>query len=319
MQFIKKVLKKREGTLVLSIIAMIIIFSLIDINYLKTRNLVDIIDQSVINGLLAVGITFAILIGGIDLSVGSSFAVVIVVIGNLVVMGVNPILALAIGVVLGALLGCVNGLIVTKINLQPFIATLGTMSIYRGIAYIITGGWPVLNIPSSFRNLLDGEMFGVIPIAIIVLIVFTAAAYFILKFTRIGTYVYSVGGNEEATFLSGINVDKTKIFAFVMSGIGAALAGMVLLAKLGAGEPTAGSGYELNAIAAAAIGGTSLSGGKGSVIGTFLGAILLSALKVGLVVVRVPTFWQFIATGTIIIVAASVEYFQNKLTAKSIG
>jgi len=303
----------RELSLVAAIFIMVIVFSIIQPVYLSTGNLLDIMDQSVINGLLALGITYAILTGGIDLSVGSIFAIVIVVVGDLLVRGMDPILAIICGIILGFLLGMFNGFLISKLKLQPFIATLGTMSAYRGVAYIITGGWPVLDIPSNFRDIFNSKFLGSIPVSIFVLLAFAVVGHVILKYTKLGTYIYAIGGNEEATILSGVNVNRSKMLAYAISGTGAALAGMVLLARLGSGEPAAGQTYELNAIAAAAIGGASLAGGRGTMIGTLLGAILLSTLKVGLVVVGVDTFWQYIATGAIIVIAAYFEVIQDKV------
>jgi ribose transport system permease protein len=308
----KAKLFSREASLIFAIIMMVIIFSAIEPIYLSGGNLLDIFDQTVINGLLAVGITYAIITGGIDLSIGSIFAVVIVITGDLLVRGMNPVLAITVGAALGFVLGVVNGLLITKLKLQPFIATLGTMSAYRGIAYIYTGGWPVLDIPDNFRSMLAGDVVKDVPVSVIILIAFTIVSHIVLKYTKLGTYIFAIGGNEEATKLSGVNVDRTKILTYALCGVGAALAGMILLARLGSGEPATGQGYELNAIAAAAIGGASLAGGKGNMIATLLGAILLSALKVGLVVVGVDSFWQYIATGAIIVVAAYSEVIQDK-------
>lgn len=306
----------RELITVIALMVIIGIFTVVEPHYISGNNLLDIIDQTVINGLLAVGITFAILTAGIDLSVGSVLAIVIVVIGKFLVSGMNPVLAVILGILVGFILGAVNGILITKMKLQPFIATLGTMSIYRGLAYTLTGGQPVLNIPKSFRTMLDGDIVGNVSISIVILFIFAAICHVILKNTKQGIYIYSIGGNEEATKLSGIKVDKTKILAYGICGIGAALAGMIMLARLGTGEPAAGQGYELNAIAAAAIGGASLAGGKGSIPGTILGAILLSALKVGLIVVGVDTFWQYIATGGIIVVAVYFETIQEIISSK---
>ena len=309
----------RESGIVVALVMMIIVFSLIDPIYLSSSNIVDIVKQSTINGLLGIGITLAIITGGIDLSIGSTFAIVIVSVGKLLVSGVNPFLAFAIGIILGFSLGIVNGILVAKVKLQPFIATLGTMSIYRGVAYIITGGWPVLDIPENFRKALDGDIFGVIPSSVVLLFVVGIIIWIILKYTRFGNYIYALGSNEEATKLSGVNVDFNKMMAYAICGVGAALAGMVLLARLGTGEPTAGQGYELNAIAAAAVGGTSLMGGKGTMLGTILGTILLSALRVGLIVVGVDSFWQYIATGIIIVIAACFEIIQNKISSLKVS
>ncbi len=303
----------REFSIIIALIIMMVVFSIIDPIYLSSSNLIDIVDQSVINGLLAIGITYAIIAAGIDLSIGSIFAIVIVVVGDLLVRGVNPILAIVAGAIIGFILGAINGLLITKLKLQPFIVTLGTMSAYRGLAYVITGGWPVLNIPSNFRTFLDGDLFGSIPVSVIILFAFAIISHIILKYTKFGTYIYALGGNEEATRLSGVNVNRIKIYTYAFCGVAAALSGMILLARLGSGEPTAGQAYELNAIAAAAIGGASLAGGKGNILGTLLGALLLSALKVGLVVIGVDAFWQYIATGAIIVVAAYFEVIQEKL------
>ena len=259
--------------------------------------------------------TLVIITAGIDLTVGSTLAIVIVSVGNFLVMGLNPFAAVLAGAAIGFGLGLVNGILVAKMTLQPFVATLGMMSVYRGVAYLITGGWPVLNIPQNFRDIMDGDVIGTLSSSMILFLVVTVAAYILLKHTKFGTYLYSIGSNEEATRLSGVNVDFNKIMSYAICGVCVAFAGMVMLAKLGTGEPAAGASYETNAIAAAAIGGTSLAGGKGSIIGTFLGAILLQALKVGLVVCGVDTFWQYIATGLIIVFAVYVDVIQGKLAA----
>jgi len=311
----KNVIKKfsRELEVVAALAVIMVVFGVIQPIYFSPSNLLDILDQSVINGLLAIGMTLVIITAGIDLTVGSTLAIVIVSVGNFLVMGLNPFAAVLAGAAIG--LGLVNGILVAKMKLQPFVATLGMMSVYRGVAYLITGGWPVLNIPQNFRDIMDGDVIGTLSSSMILFLVVTVAAYILLKHTKFGTYLYSIGSNEEATRLSGVNVDFNKIMSYAICGVCVAFAGMVMLAKLGTGEPAAGASYETNAIAAAAIGGTSLAGGKGSIIGTFLGAILLQALKVGLVVCGVDTFWQYIATGLIIVFAVYVDVIQGKLAA----
>ena len=193
------------------------------------------------------------------------------------------------------------------------LVTLGTMSAYRGISYIITGGWPVLDISENFRIMFDGDFLGIIPVSVIILLLTALIIFILLKYTKFGSYIYALGSNEEATLLSGVNVNFNKTIAYGLCGVTAALSGVVLLARLGTGEPTAGIGYELNAIAAAAVGGASLSGGRGTVQGTLLGTILLSALRVGLIVVGVDSFWQYIATGVIIVIAASFETINKRI------
>ena len=303
----------RNGGIIIAILTMMIIFTIINPIYLSTDNLIDIIKQSTINGLLAIGITLVIITAGIDLSVGSIFAIVIVSVGKILNVGVNPIIAVTIGLIIGFLLGVINGILITKLEIQPFIVTLGTMSAYRGISYIITGGWPVLDISENFRIMFDGDFLGIIPVSVIILLLTALIIFILLKYTKFGSYIYALGSNEEATLLSGVNVNFNKTIAYGLCGVTAALSGVVLLARLGTGEPTAGIGYELNAIAAAAVGGASLSGGRGTVQGTLLGTILLSALRVGLIVVGVDSFWQYIATGVIIVIAASFETINKRI------
>ena len=186
----------REIGVFVALIIMVIIFALIDSSYVTVGNFVDIVKQATINGILAIGITFAIISGGIDLSLGSTFAIVIVAVGQLTVLGVPPVAAICAGAVLGTFMGSINGLLVTKMRLQPFIATLGTMSVFRGIAYVVTGGWPVLNIPDAYRKSLGSKVIGDVPISIFVLFAIAVIAHILLKKTRFGNYLFAVGGNE---------------------------------------------------------------------------------------------------------------------------
>lgn len=316
----KKLFKQhnREMSLVIAIAVMFLIFGLINSIYVSPDNIIDIINQATIYGLMAVGITGIIISGGIDLSVGSALALIAVVVGNLAVSGVHPIFCLIIGLMFGFILGLINGVLVAKLSLQPFIATLGTMSIYRGAAYLLTSGIPVLGVPESFRRFTDGQLFWFIRVSVIIFFLFAVFAHIVLKKIRLGNYIYAIGGNEEAARLSGVKVDLNKIMIYAIGMMGTALAAMIQLGKLGTGDPTTGQGYELNAIAAAAIGGTSMAGGRGSIIGTVLGAILFAGLKIGLIVAGVDTFWQYVATGLVIIIAAYIEVVQDKISLAAI-
>lgn len=315
---IKSSLKQysREAAVLAALFLLIIIFSMIEPVYLTPSNMIDIIKQGTINGILAIGITFAIISGGIDLSIGCTFAIVIVTVGQLTVEKDPTLIALSAGAILGGIMGSLNGLLITKLKLQPFIATLGTMSVYRGLAYVFTGGWPVLGIPDTYRKTFTTKLFWDIPVSILVLFAIAILTHIVLSKTRFGNYLYAVGGNEEASKLSGVDVDKTKIISYAICGACAAFAGMIMLANLGTGEPASGQGYELDAIAAAAVGGTRMTGGKGSILGTVLGALLLAALKIGMIVIGVQTFYQFIVTGIIIIIAAYFEFIQDSIVAK---
>ena len=307
---------KREILVFVATLILCVVFTVLNPQFLTWRNFLTIFQQMVLNGLLAVGIMFTILTGGIDLSIGCTFAIVGIAVATCTVGGMNPVMALVIGLIVGAVLGLFNGFLVTNLKLQPFIATLVTMSLYRGIAYVVTGGVPVTNVPDSFRNIFNGQIgnSGIRYYVIVMLVVFIVA-HVILSKTRTGDYLYAVGGNEEAAKLSGVNTRKTKYIAYIASGVCTAVAGLVMLASLGSAEATAGIGYETNAIAAAAIGGTSMAGGRGTALGTFVGALLLAVLKVGMVVINVDSFWQYVVTGLIIIVASYFEYAKDDFAA----
>lgn len=279
--------KKRELVVIVAICIMACIFTILNPIYMTGKNFLSIMQQATINGILAIGMTYAIISGGIDLSIGCTFAIVIVTVGKMTVSGLNPVLAILLGILLGAAMGAINGLLITKMKLQPFIATLGTMSVYRGIAYVVTGGWPVLDIPDAFRTLLSKRISSLGGVNIYMFIFFAVAivAGIVLAKTKFGNYIYAVGGNEEAAKLSGVNVDRAKIKAYAVTGVCAAIAG------------------------------TRMAGGKGTILGTVFGAILLAALKIGLIVLNVDTFWQYIVTGIIIIIAAYFEFIQEKFAS----
>jgi ribose transport system permease protein len=185
--------------------------------------------------------------------------------------------------------------------------------LYRGIAYVWTGGQPVTNVPDTFRNIFNGKMFAGIRFYVLVMIIVFVIAHIILSKTRTGDYLYAVGGNDEAAKLSGVNTRKVKFIAYTICSVCAAVAGLVMLASLGSAESTAGAGYETNAIAAAAIGGTRMAGGRGTALGTFIGALMLAVLKVGMVVINVDSFWQYVVTGIIIIVASYFEFIRQDI------
>ena len=309
---------EREITLLVVLAALVTTFSLIEPIYLSWPNLRDILDQTSIVGIIAIGMTFVMIGGGIDLSVGSTVALYGVITASLLVTrGVNPVLMIFIMIVIGAGVGLVNGLLVTKLRLQPFIATLGTMSLFRGVAFIVTGGLPVTGVPADFRQLIYGNVIGGIRGSIIIFFGFAIIAHILLKYTAFGSYLYAIGGNVESARLSGIKVTKNRNLSYMMTGIATAIAAIIMIARLGAGESTAGQGFELNAISAAAIGGASLAGGKGTIAGTVIGAVLLSALRNGLIVVGLDAFWQFVATGVVIIIAAYMEIVQTNMANKS--
>jgi ribose transport system permease protein len=293
------------GTLI-GLLLIVGVFVAIAPGFLGERNLINILQQSSINACVALGMTLVIISGGIDLSVGPTAALAAVLSASLMVGGVPPFLAVVAGLALGALCGAVNGALVSFGGLQPFIVTLGTLSTYRALALISTGGNPILGIPASFRSVANGSLAGV-PASVVIVIVVALLAGVLLRKTPFGEYLLAVGGNEEAAHIAGVPIALTKIGAYMLSGVLAALAAIILIGRLGAAEPILGNLWELDAIAAAAIGGASLMGGKGSIIGTLLGAIILGTMRNGLTLLNVQAFYQLLATGLIILLAMLVD------------
>lgn len=296
----------RDAGTLIGLVAIVVIFGLLAPDFLSQRNLLNILQQSSINACLALGMTLVIISGGIDLSVGPTAAIAAVISATLLVAGVPIPLAILAGLGIGVVCGLVNGVLVAYVGLQPFIVTLGTLSTYRAIALIYTGGNPVLGVPQGFRALFNGSLSG-IPNSVVMVAVVALLAWVLLKKTPLGEYLLAVGGNEEAAYIAGVPIAVTKITAYVISGTLAALASMILIGRLGAAEPILGNLWELDAIAASAIGGASLMGGKGSVIGTILGAIILGSMRNGLTLMNVQAFYQLLATGLIILVAMMID------------
>ena len=303
----------RELLIVAASILMSAVFTLINPSFISWGNIKDIIDMTTIYGLMALGMSFAIISGGIDLSAGAAMALMGIVLAKMIKAGVPLILSLVITLLLGGIFGAVNGFLISIMRIQPFIATLATQNIYRGAAFLLTDGYPITGIPDNFRTVIYGEVAAGIRISSILFLAASVVCSVILKRTRFGNYVYAVGGNEDAARLSGIKTKKIKIGAFWACGICEALAAIVLVAKIGTAECTAAQSYEQQAIAAVAIGGTSMAGGRGTILGTFLGAILLNSLRNGLIVIGVGTYWQYVATGAVMIFAVSTELFQNRV------
>ena len=307
----------RELGLVVALVVMTALFGAINPLYVSPANITDIVNQATIYGLMALGMTFIIISGGIDLSVGSVLALIGVIVANMAVAGIHPFICIVAGITIGFGVGAMNGFMVAKMNLQPFVATLGAMSFIRGFAYVISGGYPIIGIPASYRVVVDGMLFNGIRTSVIIFLIVAVLCHILLKHTKFGNYTYAIGGNEEATRLSGVKVDRYKILIYAVGVSCTAVAALVQLGKLGTGEASAGQGYELNAIAAVAIGGASMAGGRGGIVGTVLGALLFAGLKVGLIVVGVDTFWQYVATGLVIVIAAYSEKIQAKLSEAS--
>lgn len=307
---------RREWSALLALLIAFILFSVLEPDFLSVSNIATIITQTVTYGLMGIGMTCVIITGGIDLSVGSVLALTACIGAQLAKLGVPIPVWILLCLAMGFVFGMLNGFLIGKLGLQPFVATMGTMQIFRGAAYVITGGFPVLNVPQSYRTALNFKISGQITFSVVIFFLFAILLTIILKKTKLGSHVYAIGGNEAAARLSGVRVERTKILIYGIGMLGTTLAGLVMIARLGTGDPSTGNGYEMNAIAAAAIGGTSMAGGRGNIFGTVIGAILFSALKSGLIILGMDTFYQYIATGIVIILAAYIEIVQGNLLQK---
>lgn len=289
-----------------------LLISLITPQFLTISNWTIIITQVSINALLAFGVTFVIITGGIDLSLGSIVAVTGVTSAMLAHPNSYPVLLpIFMGLLAGLLMGAFNGFIITKSKIAPFIVTLGTMTIGRGLALILSDGRPVSNLSDSFNFLGSGTVLG-IPVLILIFILVFALCSVILNKTVLGRYIYAVGGNEQAARASGINVDRVKLAVYSMSGLLAGLAGILLASRITTGQPNAGAGFELDAIAAVVIGGTSTSGGKGSMAGTLIGVLLIGVINNSLDLLNVTSYYQQVVMGIIIIGAVVLDSLNQK-------
>lgn len=292
---------QKYGILLILLLLVVIMGILSPKYFLTVNNLVQIMLQSSITILIAVGEFFAILIAGIDLSVGSVLALTGMVTAKLLVNGVPIVLAILLGgVILGGLLGLVNGFLVVQTGLHPFIITLGGLTIFRGLTLVISNARPVYGFPAAFQRTVAGSLFG-IPIPILIALTVALLFYLITTKTILGRNLYAIGGNQDSAWLSGVNVKVHKMVVFAFSGMCAGIAGVVMIGRLGAAEPLAGQGFELFAIAAAIIGGTSFFGGKGRVPGVVVGAIIIGLINNSLNILNVPTFYQQIVMGSLII------------------
>lgn len=300
----------KYSTLVILVLIVGIFSVLAPESFLSTDNFLRILEQSSITILLALGEFFAILLAGIDLSVGSVMALTGVVAAKLMVVGVPWFVALLLGCVfLGAAIGALNGALINLTNLPPFVITLGTMAIFRGLTYVVSDARAVSGLPPEFTQAIGGKAFGVIAMPVVIAVVVSALLVFFTVKTKPGRNLYAMGGNPQAAWFAGINLKRHTVLAFTISGLCAGLAGMVNVARLGAAEPNAGTGYELFAIAAVIIGGTSFFGGEGKIVKVVIGALIIGTINNGLNMVGVSAYYQQVAMGTLIVLAVTLDRF----------
>lgn len=302
--YVKLVLDKLKPLLGLFLLCLIL--SILSPNFLSFTNLFNVLRQTSIIAIPAIGMTFVILTGGIDLSIGSVAAFVGVIVSLMLKKEVNMALVLFAGLGLGSLIGAVTGLTITKQRVPPFIATLSTMAIFRGATMVITEGKPVTGLGDAFAFLGTGYL-GPIPFPVCLWGILFILGWFILSRTRLGEYIYAVGGNEEAAYLSGIYVHRVKTFAYISSGLLSAIAGIIIASRLDSAQPVAGQGMEMDAIAAVILGGTSLSGGRGYLYGTVIGALIIGVLNNGLNLLGISSFYQQLVKGAVILIAVLLD------------
>ncbi|WP_330680383.1 ABC transporter permease [Holtiella tumoricola] len=281
-------------------------------SFLASKNIFNVLRQISTNLYLACGMTMVIILGGIDLSVGSIIALSGCISAGCVARYNLPLpVALLIGISIGLMIGMLNGTIVAKTTIPPFIVTLATMNIVKGLAYVYTGGSPVRVVTKEWQFLGAGYI-GPIPTPVIILIAVLIVTAILMNKTKFGRHMYAVGGNQQAAQFSGINVAKVKFWVHAYSGLMAGLAGVVLASRMYSGQPTAGDGAEMDAIAAVVVGGTSMAGGYGKIGGTIIGALIIGVLNNGLNLMNVNSFWQYVVKGSVILLAVYIDYIRNK-------
>jgi len=318
----------REAGVGIALVVIFLVFAVTAPFFATTDNFMRMLGQVSINTVLAVGMTFVILIGGIDLSVGSVMALATVVgavimvpafLAGFVSIGLDPWASIPLAIVamllVGALAGFINGYVSERWKVPSFIVTLGMMSIARGASQVVSNNSTINGVPRSFIDFGNIIILDLVPVYFIIAIATVATAWFVLRFTIFGRFIYAIGNNEEAVRLSGHNPMPYKVTAFVICGVLAGLAGLVWLLRLNVGSPIAGTAYELTAIAAVIIGGTSFTGGKGSVIGTFFGVCLLQVLSTGLILLGVTDNWRVIVTGVVVILAVVFDTYRSRIIA----
>lgn len=310
--FFVQFLRENLGILI-GFIALCVLLSFISPVFLSEKNIMNVLRQTSTNLYLACAMTMVIILGGIDLSVGAIIALSGVVTGGLIAFqGASVFVAVIAGLLSGLVIGVFNGLVVAKTTIPPFIVTLATMNIARGAAYIYTGGKPIRVMSDGFNFIGSGYVFNFLPTPVFYLIIILVISVLIMNKTKLGRHIYAVGGNREAARFSGIKIDKVLFFPYAFSGLMAAIAGIVLASRMFSGQPTAGNGAEMDAIAAVVLGGTSMSGGSGKMGGTVIGGLVIGVLSNGLNLMNVDSFWQYIVKGVVILIAVYVDAVKKK-------
>lgn len=282
-------------------------------NFLSAKNVINILRQVSMFGIVVIGVTFVMIGGGMDLSVGGQVAVVGMVLGYLMVNLNMPIIPAAlIAVALGCLLGMINGVVAIKLNIAPIIVTLSMMLILQGVAYLITGGYPITGMPKNFVWIGQGYIAGFLPVPVLIFVAFIIFGWIVMNKTYLGRYIYALGGNKEAARLAGINVNKLTVFIYMFAGFAASIAALIMVGRTNASQPGAGSSYPFDCMTAACLGGISIQGGEGKISGVVVGVIILGILDNGLVLMGVNSNFQSVVKGLILLVAVAIDCYQIK-------
>ena len=298
------------------IIALIIIFTLLNPIFLSVYNFMNIVRQIAMVGIISVGFTFVLIGGGLDLSVGAQIAFMNVCVATMITnWGFPPIISVIIGLLLTTLIGLFNGFVISRTSIPPLIATLAMQTILRGAGYLISGGYPIYGIPEGIKYLGQGYLFGVIPVPGLILVVIVLLGVFLLNKTYLGRHFYALGSNAEATRLAGINVHLTRTVTYAILGLLTGLSGLIMLGRLGSAQPNIATNYEMNALTACVIGGVSINGGKGTVFGALLGAIVIGILNNGMSLAGANEYWQMVITGSVLL---AVVLFDSLNHAKQV-
>jgi ribose transport system permease protein len=302
---------KQFGTIVMLLI-LVVLFSISTSSFLTFKNGINILRQVSVLGILSVGMTFVMVTGGMDLSVGSLLALTGVICAQLIVqMKMASPLAILVTLVILTLFGLMTGALVVQLQIPPMIITLGMMTVARGLSYIITGGLPVYGIPDSIVFLGQGYI-GLIPVPVITMLIIVIIGSFVLNKTYQGRFLYAIGGNEEAARLAGVAISKIKIVIYGISGLLAGIAGITLMGRLSAGSPTSGTSMEMDVITAVVIGGVSINGGHGKISGAFVGALIIGVLSNGLTIMNVGEYYQMVVKGAVLIFAVAFDKFSSR-------
>jgi ribose transport system permease protein len=312
-----RLLNNTEFIIFLATLGLMFLTGAVNNAFFSKYNMTTLLRQMSFVTIVAFGQTLVLILGDIDLSVGAVACFTAITTGLIMTKtSINPYVVMALGLLIGAGCGLLNAVFITRFKITPFIITLGSQQIFTGLVYVLTEGRTVMGIPGSFTAIGQGMIFSIIPVPFLIMIVMGIIMFFVLKYTPFGRYLYAIGGNQSAATLVGISVNRCRTVVYVISGVLAALAGMLMMARLGSAQPTVGVNWVMPAITAAVLGGTSMSGGRGSVLGTVIGSLLMIVISNAIVIMRVSTYMEQVVTGSVVIIAVLIDSLKTRVVRK---